>query len=703
MKIGRSLLGVFIASASMMLAGGTAQAEPVLKLIAGNGGETPLLTSGAPKEMSILPTAVDTLPDGTILIAEATRNRVLALDDGEISVILGTGEPGPFTASGVATSVPVNQPTDILATPDGGFLVTEKGNDAIKKFLNGNVDTVATSVSNVSKIAVDPDGGFYALTATGSPNPTTSIEHFDEEYNRTLAVPNGFNFQEAPRDLIALPGGEVRYSTADGLRSANQSESGAILEGGGAAGPIDRYPNGDILYSVIASGDVTRRTNLSDPFVTVLGTTVPQMYLEEGCTDGAQASHARVRGVAIATESNDSFLIADAKHLYRLSEGIPTLAPAADFYPPSSITEGVTFQITPDRKLICGYPVNYEWDLDTDPDFEVDQGLDYQTFDASMSGEGDRHIRLRVTNTELGISSIVSKPIRVMKAPLPGLTGISINNGEQYTNDPNVTVNLRWPIGYDGYFMSNDGGFNGAFGQAVEHTVPWTLDSSGPERLPKTVYVKYGRLEWEQPANVTYTDDIILDQTAPDVPAPEIEINGFQVSAETEPEDEVSGVETIEWDFGDTGPTPLKTSQSLMKAAAPKSSSHTYAAPGTYTGKVAVSDFAGNEAVRRFEVTIAGKEPIENEEAKPPYPRLRLKINGKKVNHRKRTASIRFTSNGQQVKFTCGLSRKPTRKCRSPFVVKRLKRGKKTRIYIRATDRFGLSASASTVVKVKRR
>jgi hypothetical protein len=39
----------------------------------------------------------------------------------------------------------------------------------------------------------------------------------------------------------------------------------------------------------------------------------------------------------------------------------------------------------------------------------------------------------------------------------------------------------------------------------------WTLDSTGPERLPKTIYVRFGD------ATQTFTDDIILDETAPTV------------------------------------------------------------------------------------------------------------------------------------------------------------------------------------------
>ncbi len=93
--------------------------------------------------------------------------------------------------------------------------------------------------------------------------------------------------------------------------------------------------------------------------------------------------------------------------------------------------------------------------------------------------------------------------------PRPGITGFTINGGDVYTNDPRVQLSVRWPFG--NYFMtaSNDGGFGKSKDFDLQDTIPWTLQSSGPERLPKTVYMIFNG------GGNRYTDDIILDETAP--------------------------------------------------------------------------------------------------------------------------------------------------------------------------------------------
>lgn len=93
--------------------------------------------------------------------------------------------------------------------------------------------------------------------------------------------------------------------------------------------------------------------------------------------------------------------------------------------------------------------------------------------------------------------------------PPPGPIGISINEGARFTNTPRVTLEVVWPGCTSALLISNDGGFRKAQSRPVSARTPWVLDSSGPERLPKTVYLRFDG------APVNFTDDIILDQTPP--------------------------------------------------------------------------------------------------------------------------------------------------------------------------------------------
>ncbi len=95
-------------------------------------------------------------------------------------------------------------------------------------------------------------------------------------------------------------------------------------------------------------------------------------------------------------------------------------------------------------------------------------------------------------------------------SPPAGARGVSINGGAVYTNSPNVTISVVWPLGARRMIISNDGGFKNAGTQDVSARAAWTLRSSGSERLPKTLYVRF-----DSTGDQTFQDDIILDETAP--------------------------------------------------------------------------------------------------------------------------------------------------------------------------------------------
>ena len=111
-------------------------------------------------------------------------------------------------------------------------------------------------------------------------------------------------------------------------------------------------------------------------------------------------------------------------------------------------------------------------------------------------------------------ASQVSQTFTILPSPQTGEIGVSINSGEIFTNTISVKLDLVWPEYATSAMISNDGGFLASKTSTIQlaASVDWTLASSGSERLPKIVYVRFIK----STGNVTtFTDDIILDMTPP--------------------------------------------------------------------------------------------------------------------------------------------------------------------------------------------
>ena len=151
----------------------------------------------------------------------------------------------------------------------------------------------------------------------------------------------------------------------------------------------------------------------------------------------------------------------------------------------------------------------FEWDLDGDETFETPGGAIATIPPFGTAGTKSAAVRLTSRGGSTGVATV---NFEVRLAPPTEDTGASINGGAQFTNTPNVSVTLSWPAFATLARLSNDGGFGGAASRELAATVAWRLDSSGPERLPKTIYVRFRGAGDD---TKTFQDDIILDETAP--------------------------------------------------------------------------------------------------------------------------------------------------------------------------------------------
>jgi hypothetical protein len=155
----------------------------------------------------------------------------------------------------------------------------------------------------------------------------------------------------------------------------------------------------------------------------------------------------------------------------------------------------------------------YEWDLDGDGQFERDTGVT-PTTTGTYPKAGAFPVTLRVTDGA-GLTATAAGTVQVNSASGTAVQfGVTVNKAAKYTNDPDVKLSVVFPPLTSSILVSNDGGFGAPKSFLPVQELDWTLDSTGPERLPKTVYVRF--LPSLIPG-LTFTDDIILDETAPKV------------------------------------------------------------------------------------------------------------------------------------------------------------------------------------------
>jgi hypothetical protein len=193
---------------------------------------------------------------------------------------------------------------------------------------------------------------------------------------------------------------------------------------------------------------------------------------------------------------------------------IDTAEPLADLVVPARVLTGRAITLDGRNSFVpLSTVARYEWDVDGNGTFETDSGT-RPTVEATYPERGARMARLRVTAPG-GRTAVSTASLDVRPAPLPGAVGVSINDGARYTNSPIVRVRLVWRTPANQFIISDDGGFVGAEPRPVAESVPFALDDSGDDRLPRTVYVRFGADGVMEPE--TYQDGIILDRGAPRV------------------------------------------------------------------------------------------------------------------------------------------------------------------------------------------
>ncbi|HEX8204857.1 MAG TPA: hypothetical protein VF587_02235 [Solirubrobacteraceae bacterium] len=179
-----------------------------------DGTTTRLRRGAGPESPSGRVWAADPLPDGTILIVVGSRVIRLA-PDGTETVVAGNGDDQDPPRPGPATAADLANPTEVAATPDGGFLVAlydtiwaVDGAGQLRPFAEGLEEIKTMTGDPAGEVLVVSKNGLVALRG----GRKTEIVHGDERAKPPYwPVWSGGPLRRA---WLELSGGATR--TADG-------------------------------------------------------------------------------------------------------------------------------------------------------------------------------------------------------------------------------------------------------------------------------------------------------------------------------------------------------------------------------------------------------------------------------------------------------------------------------------------------------
>jgi hypothetical protein len=485
------------------------------------------------------PHSVSAISDTDFLLANEFQ--VLKVTAGKIARVAGGGTSP--AADGADPKSVYLQPGGVRSLRDGGFLVTDTFQGKLLRVSGGQLSTVVGSGA-VGSIALDDHALYFSdglrafrmaatelasAPGTFSGSTTAHFEYASWDTNATFAceLDNSGVFSVCAGDYAGLAAGkhtlEVKATTDDGTRvdtplartwkvdlappdpfALGAPDAGAVLgdprpvfhwslasDPGGASGSgIDHY---DLLLDGDKVATVAAAACAAD-----CSANAPRTL-----SDGAHRWRVRAVDAVGNAQTTDERTVTVA---------VPPIA--ALTLAPSRVLAGraVSFDASASADA-NGSIANYSWDLDGDGSFETDSGA-AATTTKTYTSPATIDVQVRVTDGG-GLTSVAQQTLVIStQAPAGKPLGVSIDDGAQYTNDPKVTIFAVWPSFASNAFVSNDGGFKNGQLFPVAEKIPWTLDSSGPERLPKTVYVRF---QSGPQTSETYTDDIILDQTPPKV------------------------------------------------------------------------------------------------------------------------------------------------------------------------------------------
>lgn len=414
-------------------------------------GSTP-----APDGAFSMPVDLATGLNGDVYVSDEVNNRIQRFDAngtflGKWGANGGTGDPG--TATGAFSGL-----LGIGTDPTGNVYTSEGGNHRVQKFTSTGVflDTWGSAGQGDGQffgpndVAADAAGNSYVADGMDG-----RLDKFDPAgtflahwYYFTNLV-RTFVDQNGDVYLIDVPSGGIHKYKPDGT----------------LIGTLSDYGGSGCINSLATSGDF--------------------MFVAEDKSGSCSREVGRV--VKLDLQQPDASLTG------------PSLGMTRDKLTFDASGSSVPFS----------QPTKYEWDLDGNGSFETNTGSSPH---ASRAYAEPHVVTVRVrVSSAAGKTDTASTKVEILRKPPPGPVGVSIERGARFTNSARVDLRLVWPVNTRTATISNDGGFGDARTVLVRNPTSWKLDTRGPDRLQRTVYVRFGG------STQTFADDIFLDRTRPRV------------------------------------------------------------------------------------------------------------------------------------------------------------------------------------------
>lgn len=293
-----------------------------ISTIAGGGAA---LGDGGPATSARLsgPRGLALQADGGLLVADRGQHRIRRIaPDGSITTVAGTGAAAFSGDGGAATAAALSSPAGVTALAGGDFLVADTANRRVRAVRSGTIGTLAGDGTTCA--ALSPCGDDGAATAAQLAAPTsTAVDSAGVVY-----VADG-----ATRRVRSVnPDGTIRTFAGNGRLGSSGD--------GGPAPAAQLYspfgtavgPDGDLYVSDTVNHRVRRIDVASGVISTIAGSGVQCADAASPCGDGGPALDAQLSrpwGVGVDAAGNVFFVDNNLRRVRRIDAGTGTLTTVA--------------------------------------------------------------------------------------------------------------------------------------------------------------------------------------------------------------------------------------------------------------------------------------------------------------------------------------------------------------------------------------